>query len=243
MTLRTSLLFLGFGLFAFGCKSTPAVDSADIATHGMAMDVEAIADDHQTVLRVKLWVGDADKQGTLVTLSTDDSLMLTSPTSQVLGSVDTQGQGVVYGATLGALDAAKISIDLKRAKAASALGNVVMLPKAFTLKDQNGKTFKRAELFTLDWDRADGTHTMSVDLKGDCIQHFNKALSGDPGTFTLNAGDIKPLSDTDTDKAKSCSVNVVVTRELDNGQFSAEFGHVSVGYARQIRGYTITSAP
>ncbi|MGZ3476314.1 MAG: hypothetical protein ACXWUG_20550, partial [Polyangiales bacterium] len=186
-------------------------------------------------------VGDADKQGTLVTLSKDDSLMLTSPSAQALGTVGSEGQGVIYGADLGPLDAAKISIDLKRAKAASALGNVVMLPKAFTLKDQNGKTFKRTELLTLDWDRADGTHTMSVDLKGDCIEHFTKSLSGDPGTFTLNAGDIKPFSD--TDKTKSCSVNVVVTRELDNGQFSAEFGHVSVGYARQIRGYTITSAP
>lgn len=241
MTLRNSLLFLGFGLFAFGCKKTPAVASEDLATHGMSMEVRALADDHHTEVRVKLWAGDADLQGTLVNLSKDDSLMLTSPTAQVFGVVGSEGQGTIYGLDLGALDAAKISIDLKRAKAASALNNVIMLPKAFTLKDQNGKTFKRTELITLDWDRADGSHTMSVDLKGDCIEHYTKTLAGDPGTYVINAGDIKPFSDSDKDK--TCGVNVVVTRELDNGQFSVEFGHKSVGYASQIRGYTINSAP
>jgi hypothetical protein len=241
MTLRNTLLFLGFGLFAFGCKKTPAISSDDLATHGMSMEVNALADDHHTEVKVKLWTGDAKSEGTMVNLSSNDSLMLTAPTMQAFAAVGTQDQGTIYGLDLGALDDAVLSIDLKRTKAASALGNKVQLPKAFTLKDQNGKTFKRSELLTLDWDRADGSHTMSVEISGDCIEHYSKTLSGDPGTYVINAGEIKPFSTTDADK--SCPANVVVTRARENGQFSAEFGHVSVGYARQIRGYTITSAP
>jgi hypothetical protein len=241
MTLRNSLLFPCLGLFAFGCKSTPAVSSDDLATHGMSMEVHALADDNHTELRVKLWAGDADKQGTLVNLSPSDQLMLTAPTTQAFGAVGSEGQGTIYGLNLGALDATTFSIDLKRTKAASALANTVQLPKAFTLKKQTKDSFSRKEMITFEWDRADGSHTMSIEIKGDCIERWSKTLTGDPGTYVVNAGELKPFSTTDADK--TCPVNVVVTRELDNGQFSAEFGHVSVGYASQIRGYTINSAP
>jgi hypothetical protein len=246
MTLRNSLLFLGFGLFgsfAIGCKPTPAVDSSDVATHGMSMEVRAISDGTSTDLSVKLWVGDAANRGTLVTLSKDDSLQLTQPSMQVLGITGEDGQGKIYGATLAALDASTISIDLKRAKAASALGNSVNMPPAFTLTGPTGMSVSRAGTTTIGWNRADGSHSMRLTVRGDCLETLDKTITGDPGTYVFNAGDIKPFCDA---KAKdSCSASLTLTRELNNSgtTFSAEFGHASVGYAAQTRTLAFTSSP
>lgn len=247
MTLRTSFFFpviAAFGLaFGMGCKPTPAVDSTDVATHGMSLQVESVSNGSDTSLKVWVWVGDADKKGTIATLVSGDQLMLKEPTSlaRVLNTVDTQGQGYIYGASLPALDGDRLVIDFTRSKSASALGNSVTMPPAFTLTGPSGTTVKRSEMAKVQWNAGTGSYSMHVAVDGDCLDHQEKSIAGDPGSFVFNAGEIQTI--TDARKNDSCAATITVYRDITTGTFSAEFGHTSTALTRQVRSISFTSAP
>lgn len=226
-------------LVAFGCVNNENVSSDDVATHGMSMNFQVTNDGSHSVVDLEVHVGDWQSH-TFAQLSASDELMLTAPVAQKLGVAGTRYNGTYYGASLDSSDGPFV-LDFKRTKGVSALGNRLVMPPSFAVTGTTGTTVSRKEALTFNWNRADGGHTMTLDLHGDCVQYTSKSIVGDPGTFVVNAGELKPVTGHDTD---SCAVSAVITRTLVNGgSFSAEFGQESRGIGIQTRTVAFTSAP
>lgn len=243
MTIRSSFALVALAavpLFALGCAKKESVDSQDVTTHGMSLELDVVNDGANNDVYAALHVGDWQSL-VWARLSTGDQLIIANPKGekQSLGVVSSDGK-TAYGATLPAMDG-EYTLDFIRAKGASALGNKVTVPPSFTITAPASVSRKEALTFT--WASATGAHQMAYTLTGaSCLQaHTSKDIIGDPGTFTINAGELKALSGKETE---SCEVTVKVTRTLTtNTCCSAEFGHTSRALGRQERVFKFTSTP
>jgi hypothetical protein len=227
-------------LAAFGCVKKESVDSQDVTTHGMSLDLEVVNDGTHATVEAGLHVGSWESL-VWARLTTGDELVLTDPTGakRALGVVDASGK-TVYGATVPAIDGVFL-LDFTRAKGASALGNKIAVPPAFSVTAPT--TASRKEALTFSWPAAGGSHRMEYRLgEATCLaSYLEKDILGDPGKFTLNAGDLEASPGRE---GESCQVTLVVTRTLvTNDCCSAEFGHPSRALGRQVRTVKFTSTP
>lgn len=237
------LATLSLVALAAGCTPRETLNSNDVATHGMSLNISANSTGTNTTVEVELHVGSADSK-TVAKLTPDDHLIL-----KVAGKPDrllVEKNNDSYRGTYYALDVGETSgdfiVDFTRTKGASALGNKMTLPPPFTLLAIPGP-ISRKEPLIVKWDRADGGHDMTIALDGSCIQTvFARSITGDPGTYTFNAGDIKSNAGQET---ANCSINIRVARAYNNSNnyFSSEFGQPSKSKASHVRVLAVDSKP
>ncbi|MBI2392198.1 MAG: hypothetical protein HYV09_21605 [Deltaproteobacteria bacterium] len=223
-----------------GCAKKQSVDSQDVTTHGMSLELDVVNDGTRSNVYAALHVGDWQSL-VWARLSSGDQLIMTDPKSEkrALGVVSTDGK-TAYGADLAPMDGT-FTLDFVREKGASALGNKAVVPPSFTIKVPASVSRKEALTFT--WESATGGHKMAYEIvSASCLSsHVEKDIIGDPGTFTLNAGELKALSGKDGD---SCEVTLKLTRTIiTNSCCSAEFGHPSRALGRQERVVRFTTTP
>jgi len=242
MSIRSSfaLAVAALPLLALGCAKKESVDSQDVTTHGMSLELDVVNDGTNNKVYAALHVGDWQSL-VWARLTTGDQLVLNDPKGgkQALGILVQDGK-TAYGGSLPAMDG-EYALDFLRAKGASALGNKVTVPPSFTLTAP--ASVPRKEALTFTWGAAAGTHQMAYSLSGaSCLSaHASKDIAGDPGSFTINAGELKALSGKETE---SCEVTLKVTRTITtNSCCSAEFGHPSRALGKQERVFKFTSTP
>jgi hypothetical protein len=207
----------------------------------MSLDFQVTSNGTKSDVLVGLHVGDHDSN-TFASLSSGDALTL-----HVSGQPDTGlqqqnlGGKTIYTTSINVASGDFI-VDFTRTQGASAIGNTLHLPPAFTLTAPTATT-SRASPVTVTWNNTGSGYNMNVAWAGDCIFNDKKDLvaGSDPGSFTINAGDIQVLSGHEKD---TCVVTLTVRREMKTtAGFSAEFGHTSQAEGDQERVITIQSGP
>jgi hypothetical protein len=244
MSIRTSLTVAALvvvPVLSVACVKKESVDSRDVTTHGMSLEFEVKNDGSKTKVEAMLHVGSYETY-VYARLSDGEQLILTDPTSDKRALAFTGTQNAAKYGTEVSSGAGDYLLDFLRVKgAASALGNKVTLPAGFTLKAPTSAP--RNQPLTFTWDAASGNGaSMSYSLSGECIQaHIAKDIVGDPGTFTINAGELKPLNGKEM---ATCRLTLKVVRAIaSNLNFSAEFGHKSIGRGIQERTVNFDSVP
>ena len=240
--MRSRTLLTIAGLVALNaCTKKESVDSRDVTTHGMSLELKVTNDGSKSHVEAALHVGSYQTY-TYAKLTEGEQLILTDPSGDKRAlSFIGNNDAAKYGADV-ATSGGSYLLDFIRVKgAASALGNKVELPAGFTVNPVGNTS--RKEPLTFTWDAAAGTNaTMSYSLKGNCIQsHLPKSIIGDPGTFTIAGGELQATAGK-TDE--SCVLTLTVTRTVKtNTCCSAEFGHESQAWGSQERTVTFTSTP
>lgn len=232
---------LGLGLLA--CAES--VDSGDVKTSGMYANILATrGDDGKTLVEAALRVG-GENSNTYVNLTGEDKLVATlGETEQDMVEAGfTEDNWVWYQANFEASNTATaVNVAFKRAEGdESALENKVTLPAPFALTapDANASFSRETDTITVTWDESGSDDTMILRAKGDCINTYEKALSGDPGTYAINAGDLKT---NDADADKTCKVTLELVRRAA-GSIDPAFGEGGLFYGRQLRTLEISSKP
>ncbi len=222
------------------CTKKESIDSADVTTHGTSLEFEVTNDGKSSNVYAAIHVGSWESN-TWARLSAGDKLILKPPSgdARVL-PVTTSADKTSYGANIAPVVEGTFTLDFVREKGVSALNNTLVVPPPFELTALPAEV-PRAEALTLKWNAGTGGYSTSVRLTGDCITLVSKDVTGDPGTFTLNAGEIKPSAGKET---QSCVVTVRMTREISSTTCcSAEFGHPSKATGQQLRVATFSSKP
>lgn len=240
--MRTSLILTALvaAPLLAGCVKKESVDSQDVTTHGMSLELDVVNDGQKSKVYAALHVGSWESL-VWARLSSGDQLIVVDPAGarQALSILNTSGK-TAYGVDLAAMEG-EFKLDFIRAKGASALGNKVTVPPAFTVVAP--AMHSRKEPLTFTWNAAPGSGAeMRYSLTGPCISsHVPRSISGDPGTFTINAGDIKPVTGKEME---SCQLTLKMTRAIvTNACCSAEFGHPSRTNGVQERVVFFQSAP
>jgi hypothetical protein len=244
MSIRIFLTLAGLAaipVFAVACVKKESVDSRDVTTHGMSLEFEVKNDGNKSHVEAALHVG-SHSTYTYARLTEGEQLILTDPSGEkrALSSIGTQ-DAAKYGTDV-TTSGGTYLLDFVRVKgAASALGNKVDLPAGFTLKASAAAA--RKEPLTFTWDAAAGSGAaMSYSLTGTCITaHNSKEIIGDPGTFTINAGELKAIAGKENE---TCRLTLKVVRAVTtNTCCSAEFGHQSIARGIQERVISFDSTP
>lgn len=244
MSIRTSLALAALAalpVVAVACVKKESVDSRDVTTHGMSLELQVKNDGAKSRVEAKLHVG-SYKTYTYARLIDGEQLILTDPSmdKRVLAFAGSN-DAPEYVAEVNTSGGTYV-LDFIRVKgAASALGNKVEVPPAFTVNVPTSAP--RNQPLTFTWDAASGSGAaMSYTLRGDCIQsHISKEIIGDPGTFTINAGELKALAGKEN---ATCKLTLTVVRSKStNACCSAEFGHESMARGIQERVVAFDSVP
>jgi hypothetical protein len=240
--MRTRTLLTAASLVVLtACTKKESVDSRDVTTHGMSIELEVRNDGTKSHVEAALHVGSYQTY-TYAKLTEGEQLILTDPSADKRAlSFIGNNDAAKYGADV-TTGAGTYLLDFIRVKgAASALANKVELPAGFTLKAP--ASVPRKEALTFTWDAAAGGNaSMSYSLEGNCISaHAAKSIVGDPGTFTINAGEVKAFTGKE---GETCRLTLTVSRSLSTKSCcSAEFGHESIARGVQARVVTFDSTP
>lgn len=236
MKLLPAILVLPF-VPALACSST---DSSDVKTHGMHATYTAVSDGSGTRAEAVLKVGGAASND-FVKLSSGDTLTVTAG-SETSPLTETHfGELYSYVADLQADAAGTVfTFNFDRTDDEDAPASSATMPTAFNVTAPAAATVvSRAGALTITWDNSATADQMSVDVKGDCILDFHKSVTGDPGTFTINAGDLRTP---DNKQNESCSGTVVVNRTRA-GTLDAHFGEGGSVTATQMRSVSVRLDP
>lgn len=240
MSMRIALILavLGSSLAPAGCVKKESVDSQDVTTHGMSLEMDVINDGTKSKVYVALHVGSWQSL-VWARLSTGDQLVVVDPAgnSHAL-KVAYDANKTAYGAELPPM-AGEFKLDFTRAKGASALGNKTVVPAPFTLA-VNAASVSRKEALTFTWGAASAA--MAYSLSGPCISsHASKTILGDPGSFTINAGELKAITGKENE---TCQLTLKVTRSVVSDKCcSSEFGHPSHSNGVQERVINFETKP
>lgn len=241
------LLPCAFAVLSLACSKKETTDSADVTTHGMAMDYAVVSTDGTSAnVRVTLHVGDYDSNQ-YVRLTNGDTLSLR--TGGKTFNLQEHSQGQVGGGVLTYYDttvpvgAGDFFVDFTRTNGASAINNKITLPAPYTLTAPTG-TVSRKSPMTLGWDNVGVGYNIELDIHGDCIFDDFKTVVGEPGSIVVNGGELQPLSGHENDV---CPVTITLNRRVkiteSGGNFSSEFGHASQRDAQQARNVVFQSGP
>ncbi len=123
----------------------------------------------------------------------------------------------------------------------SAPASSVTMPAPFDISGTDaGTTHSRAEdEITITWDAAEGGDDMIVAVDSDCTVHETFAVQGDPGTFTIEPGD---LTAWDSMADSTCSAEISVQR-VRAGVLDPAYGEGGTIRAIQHRVIEIRIAP
>ncbi|WP_434042194.1 MULTISPECIES: hypothetical protein [Sorangium] len=237
MITKTTMAMFGLaaaGLLA-GCTET--LDSKQIRTGGISATLEATAESaSSTSLKATLKVG-GDESNTYVILSGGDRISAAADGEEV--EMSAQGSGV-YEAhfDVGAGDT-EFTVSLDREDDDDAPDNAGTLPDPFDLEELPGDPVPRDEEITITWSPSGSGDDMVIEVNGDCIFRERIDVGGDPGTYTIAAGELEPTRSQDPE---SCDVDVVVSRTR-KGTTDNVLDPESSFELSQVRTGRFTSAP
>jgi hypothetical protein len=229
-----TIVLAGSALVGCGREST---SSANVRTAGIAatVEVEATSDSSSTVL-VDLGVG--GPTGTGVNLESGDRL-----SAEVGGEKkELQPEGVgEYQATFATGAAGtEFKVLFERDVDEDALNNRGVLPAPFNITGVPADSPSRAMAdAVITWDPSGSGDPMTIHVEGSCIFPDTFDVAGDPGTFTIKAGELKS---TGGDKPTDCDITVQIERSA-TGTTDPAFDPDSKFTLKQIRSMSFTSKP
>ncbi|WP_437586734.1 hypothetical protein [Sorangium sp. So ce1000] len=238
MITKTTMAMFGVaaaGLLA-GCTET--IDSQQLRTGGISATLEAIAESaSSTTLRATLKAG-GDESNTYVILGAGDRISATVDGEAV--EMSAESAGVYEGdADVGA-GGTEIKVLLDRDDDDDdALNNAGTLPDPFDLAALPTDPVPRGEDLTVAWSPSGSGDDMVLDVKGDCIFSKTFDVGGDPGTYTIDAGELEATS---SREPESCDVDLVIRRSR-KGTTDKNLDPESSFELSQVRGGRFTSAP
>lgn len=135
-------------------------------------------------------------------------------------------------------------VSFERSIDTSAPESTVSMPAPFDLVapegPDGGTTFSRAsDPITITWEPAEGGDDMVVEIDSDCTVHESFDLQGDPGTFTVEPGDLMTW---DSMAESTCSAEIHVLR-MRAGQLDTAYGEGGTIQAIQRRIIEVRLAP
>jgi hypothetical protein len=231
-------------VLVLGLSATAActkVASTDLKTSGMSASMNVTADGTgKSTANAQLFVGDSlvDR----VDLVGGDTLTATAGNqTQTLQRTNVLNV-VTYSADFQGADqeGTKYTIAFTRASDTNAPNSIATMPAPFSiLTPAASASFSRAgDDITITY--AGGTSDKMSWLASGCIQTVGtQYLTGDPGTFTITKGTLKP----DAQSAMAtCNVTITLYRTR-SGQLDPAYGHGGSIFAQQTRTLTISSKP
>lgn len=232
------VVFAAAFLSAYGCKEVTS--SQNIRTGGIAalVTVESSNGADSTVT-VELRVG-GDESNTYVDLDGGDRLFVEAGGERKEMSSRSAG---VYTANFNtaAADTA-FQVFLERTEDESASSNTGTLPAPFEITNapSSAPVSRSEDTIELVWEPSSSTDDMRIETSDEgCIFSYDKSIGGDPGTLTIEAGQ---LQSTNSDEPETCDVTVTLTRQR-RGSADLAFDEESYFILRQVRSYTFVSAP
>jgi hypothetical protein len=220
-------------LLSVACNET--VDSSDVRTGGVYPEIEVTADGSgDSSVRVELKVGGASSN-TYLELRGDDELKVR--VGDTTKTMRESGNGYVASFPEDA-EGTEFEISFLRGEEdESAPLSKVALPAPFELS-LGAREFSRADDdVELSW-TPEGSEDVGWAIEGDCIQK-DDGSTPDDGEGTLAKGTIDTF---ESDKDKSCSVELQLTRE-QYGDLDEAFEKGGRIVARQVRTKSFTSTP
>ncbi len=215
------------------------VTSEDILTSGIYADLSVEASDHGTsTVRAVLKVGGASSN-TYVQLTGEDELVATvgdesqPMVEQTLGDYHEYVAGF---ATANGGDVFKVS--LNRSIDEGAPNSTMTLPDPFDIDPVTGP-LQRSSDITITWSPANSTDNMRITAAGSCVLTYERDISGDPGTVTIEAGSLIPLDDA---AQESCEVTYQIDR-WRAGTLDPGYGEGGKAIAHQIRTISVLTQP
>ena len=234
--MRTPII-LGLALFA-GCAD---VDSNDLLTSGMYahLEVEALGDGTSQALAT-LKAGGVNSN-TYVDLTGDDELTAEFEGETVKMTKETVGNYHRYVADFDTDTAGEtFTISFTRTVDGGAPQSTLTLPDAFDL-DELVDTVNDDEDLVIAWTPSGSDDSMQVELNGDCVLWDAFDVQGDPGTYTVEAGDLTWIND---EAPSSCKVDLTVHR-FNAGTVDSGFGEggKAVGKQKRLDDFLYQPAP
>jgi hypothetical protein len=230
---RNTLVVLGVvGFAALGC-SKETTSSANIKTGGFATLIDVYADNDTTSrVHVELKVG-GSSSNTYIALENGDKLTATvEGTKKPLTSTDTGVYEVNFD---GVAEDTKFTVALERTdETATSSGT---LPAPFTL-DKPAKLSRKADDLEVDWSPADTGDPVNLEVSGDCIFDYSKAIS-DTGSHVITKG---TLESTGGDMPTTCDLSLELDRHR-SGVADSDFDPESYVLLHQRRSVSFTSLP
>lgn len=221
-----------------GCE---AVSSQDIRTGAIYADVVVESEgagsaDVHAVLRL----GGATSN-TFVDLEGGDRLTVATDAEGAAEPVDlvetNLGAIHAYSAEVpGDAAGTTFTVALERDLDESAPASTAVMPAPFALLGPAADaTFSRsADDLVVTWEAGEDGDAVVVELEGDCLTLNHWRVPGDPGTFTIEAGEIEVWDD---ESGVSCAATVSVLRYRDGALDPAlsQGGSIRAGQRRSVR--------
>lgn len=233
---RVALVTSGF-IALMGCA---AIESEDLRTSGIYANVVVVADgEGSSDVTAVLRAGGA-LSTTFVELTGDDVLTATLQEETVVMNEISLGNLNSFVAEFQSDEpGVDYVISLERSLDEGAPNTVIQLPEPFEIDPPTITEFARGtEDLTITWTPADSGDNMRVTIDGDCFLVHTDELSGDPGTWTLEAG---VLEDTGTDST-NCEADITVERR-QSGTLDPNYGEGGSATGIQQRTVSVQSTP
>ena len=206
---------------ATACES---VESDDVLTDGIYANYDAVnIGAPQTAATATFRVGGATSN-TFVNLGGDDTVSVSVDGGDAVALNETNlGDIYSYVASFDAAAAdTSFAFALNRTVDEGAPASECSLPAPFSVNTPSASaTFSRPnDPIIVTWSDSGEADTMEVVLESDCIVTSVNAVSGDPGSFTIEAGSYEVFQDRDDE---SCEA-VVKVRRTRAGSLDQGFG-------------------
>lgn len=216
------------------------IASEDLHTSGIYADILVSADGSgDSEVSAVLRAGGA-LSTTFVELTGDDQL--TATYKEETKALTQTSLGTLHSFSA-SFDSADVGTDylvaLERSVDAGAPDTVIQLPEPFELTELEITEFSRSgEDLTIEWTPSGEGDPMYITVDGDCFLLWSEDISGDPGTFTVEAGSLEAVGETATNCEATVSLRRVRSGTLDSG-----FGEGGSALGQQERELTIQSTP
>ncbi len=221
-------------LMALAC--TESVESTDIKTTGIYPEIAVVATGNgSSKVTVYLKVGGNDSN-TFLDLKGEDTLEATA--DGATKTLDQSGDGYSASFPVDA-EGTEFTIAFLRGKGDdSAPASIVAMPAPFDMALGATEASRADDTLDYTWEPPADSGDMDWRLNGDCVK-LDSGSTPDDGMNTLAAGDIETF---DSDKAKTCTVDLELTR-AQGGTIDSAFTEGGSIVARHVRSDSFTSAP
>jgi hypothetical protein len=217
-----------------GCTSDVAAPdtTAGRATSALSIDVTVLASDAYVLVQADLREGTTPLQ-----LGAGDRLSASLDGAAATGTwLERVGSG--YAAELTGR-ANVLVLALLRDGATSAPSTRLTLPPAFDVVAPAAPV-SRSSAFTLSWSPIDATRALSIEATGACISTFDRSLSHDPGTFTVQPADLFVRA---TEQLRPCDLVFTLRRAGGEVAYDAALGAAGRATLTQERVVRVATTP